>query len=83
MLSNDGILLHSTDGGKWQEHKFDGGWLPRWLVWTGQEFVVGNNKASFTSADGLAWKAASFQSAAHVKWTGGACLSIYHRASCR
>ncbi|MCB1062615.1 MAG: hypothetical protein KDN20_06815 [Verrucomicrobiae bacterium] len=72
MLSRDGVMMTSVDGISWTEtSSLPGEAKPRWIVWTGDEFLVGDGKGSLSSTDGLEWKAAAFASNAHVKWSDG------------
>ncbi len=71
MLSHEGVLQSSADGRQWETHKLDEQEKPGWLVFDGKQFLAGNYKVGWRSADGSTWSADGQKGAMHVKWTDG------------
>jgi hypothetical protein len=64
-------LIASTDGATWEPIKFADDVKFNWLVWSGSEFIVGDGKEAYRSADGIDWKPTEIKARGEVKWSDG------------
>ena len=65
------VLISSKDGASWQPVKVADAATFSWLVWSGTEFIVGDSKSAFRSADGNVWKKSDIKARGDVKWSDG------------
>lgn len=64
-------LISSKEGAAWEPVTVAADATFHWLVWTGKEFLVGNRRQAFRSADGIAWTTADVVSRGNIVWSDG------------
>lgn len=64
-------LIASKDGAQWEPVRFPEGSKFQWLVRGPAEFLVGDGKQAYRSADGVEWRKFDLATRGDVKWSDG------------
>ena len=66
-----GAIAASTDGWDWTVQERPASDKFSWIVWTGDEFLIGGGPQSYTSADGLTWTPHPLKPRGKLLWSDG------------
>ncbi|MFH5802683.1 hypothetical protein [Alienimonas sp. DA493] len=67
-----GVIAASEDGWNWTTRQRPEADKFSWIVWTGEQFLIGGGTQSYSSADGLAWAPHPLKPRGKLVWSDGA-----------
>lgn len=66
-----GVIATSQDGWTWKTQERPESDKFSWIVWTGEAFLAGGGRQSYSSADGRTWTESDLKPRGNLKWSDG------------
>ncbi len=66
-----GVVATSRDGWEWTSQPRPEDDQLKWIVWTGETFLMGGGKQAYTSKDGLEWTPSPIKPRGNLVWSDG------------